>query len=363
MELNFNWMFQSTEYVTSVHFLCKELYVVLCCCGGTIQVVETATGHLVAQQQNAHPEILSMSVLFECTFATSGDDGQIHIWQVNADEKRLECKASISFVKDRIKWIEHVLFVESELLLLATCGKHLKVWKVDKECVVSPIAKEFPDATSTITDLVYSKSKQCIAYCSYGKVVVLEVPSLHIQKEFEWKGSFIQLYWSENGQYLLAAMQESSLVIWNLVSEETPRYLSGFPGKVTSLSWMKNSKCFVMITGRDSSCAMIQVASIKPSSHIKVKLLGSDEDQHSIVKFCPIYPELVATGARDGCLRIYDVTLPAEDALVGEVEPPSAKDNDDETEDSTTAVEWFSKGIVSCLSSQRVECYSVLKKA
>ncbi|MHC2016716.1 WD40 repeat domain-containing protein [Methylobacterium sp. WCS2018Hpa-22] len=92
-------------------------------------------------------------------------------------------------------------------------------------------------APSTARGLAFAPKGYRLAVAHYNGAT-LWYPNLETTPDFvEWKGSHIDVTWSPDGRFVVTTMQENSLHGWRLQPDRGHMRMSGYPGKVRSVSW------------------------------------------------------------------------------------------------------------------------------
>ena len=92
-------------------------------------------------------------------------------------------------------------------------------------------------APSTARGLAFAPKGYRLAVAHYNGAT-LWYPNLETTPELvEWKGSHIDATWSPDGRFVVTTMQENALHGWRLQPDRGHMRMSGYPGKVRSVSW------------------------------------------------------------------------------------------------------------------------------
>ena len=93
------------------------------------------------------------------------------------------------------------------------------------------------EAPSSARGLVFAPKGYRLGVAHYNGVS-LWYPNLETPAEVvTWKGSHIDVTWSPDGRFVVSTMQENSLHGWRLQPDRGHMRMSGYPGKVRSMSW------------------------------------------------------------------------------------------------------------------------------
>ncbi|WP_375409154.1 WD40 repeat domain-containing protein [uncultured Methylobacterium sp.] len=92
-------------------------------------------------------------------------------------------------------------------------------------------------APSTARGLAFAPKGYRLAVSHYNGAT-LWYPNLAVEPEVvAWKGSHIDVTWSPDGRFVVTTMQENALHGWRLQPDKGHMRMSGYPGKVRSVSW------------------------------------------------------------------------------------------------------------------------------
>ncbi|MCC0804771.1 WD40 repeat domain-containing protein [Methylobacterium sp. W2] len=92
-------------------------------------------------------------------------------------------------------------------------------------------------APTTARGLAFAPKGYRLAVAHYNGAT-LWYPNLETAPDFvEWKGSHLDVTWSPDGRFVVTTMQENSLHGWRLQPDRGHMRMSGYPGKVRSVSW------------------------------------------------------------------------------------------------------------------------------
>lgn len=158
--------------------------------------------------------------------ATSGQDGQVRLWNPASATPRRAIAANAP-------WVEHLAWSPNGTSLAAAAGKHLTVIPTDD---APPIT--FPPHPSTVAGIAWSSDSTEIATAAYGAVTLWNVRSGTVTAELKWKTSLISVAWSPNRRWVVAGTQEFAVQVWELPPRPDQELaMSGYDGKVRQLAW------------------------------------------------------------------------------------------------------------------------------
>lgn len=124
-----------------------------------------------------------------------------------------------------------------------------------------------------------------------------------------WKGSHIDVTWSPDGRFVVSTMQENALHGWRLQPDRGHMRMSGYPGKVRSVSWSSDGHW--LATGGAEAAIIWPFDSKEGPTGKAPRECGVRPARVSRVAFHPKAPVL-AIGYEDGCVLLVRFTDAAE---------------------------------------------------
>ncbi|MEE7458364.1 hypothetical protein MPAR168_08620 [Methylorubrum populi] len=160
-------------------------------------------------------------------------------------------------------------------------------------------------APSTPRGLAFAPKGYRLAVAHYNGVS-LWYPNLETPPDFiEWKGSHIDVTWSPDGRFVVSTMQENALHGWRLQPDRGHMRMSGYPGKVRSLSWSSDGK-WLATSGAEAAIVWPFDSKEGPTGKAP-RECGVRPARVSQVAFHPKAPVL-AIGYEDGCVLLVRFT-------------------------------------------------------
>jgi WD40 repeat protein len=167
-------------------------------------------------------------------FLTGGDDGKLVRTDISG--------AAAVLAEHKGKWIEHVAANSASAYRIYAIGKDVML--IDKKGNIDLRRLNHP---STVGGLAINDKGKRLAVSHYNGVSLWWLGAQDAKPQvLEWKGSNLTIAFSPDGDYVISAMQDSSLHGWRL-SDKQQMNMSGYANKVRSLSF--NRKGQVLATG------------------------------------------------------------------------------------------------------------------
>ena len=160
-------------------------------------------------------------------------------------------------------------------------------------------------APSTARGLAFAGKGYRLAAAHYNGVS-LWYPNHETPAEIvEWKGSHIDVTWSPDARFVVSTMQENALHGWRLQPDRGHMRMSGYPGKVRSVSWSSDGHW--LATGGAEAAIIWPFDSKEGPTGKAPRECGVRPARVSRVAFHPKAPVL-AIGYEDGCILLVRFT-------------------------------------------------------
>jgi WD40 repeat protein len=155
---------------------------------------------------------------------TGGDDGRL-VWTGPGGA------SLIAEIKGR--WIDAVASSPASGLIAFSAGREAHV----RDAVDPGFSAVFAHER-TVADLAFDPKGRRLAAASYGGAMLWWARIAEQKPQMlKWAGSHIGLKWSEDGRFLVSAMQENQLHCWRVADAKDMR-MGGYPAKVRSLAFI-----------------------------------------------------------------------------------------------------------------------------
>ncbi|MCX5496843.1 WD40 repeat domain-containing protein [Kaistia dalseonensis] len=213
---------------------------------------------------------------------TSGDDGRV---------VAIDPAGKIDTIAEKPKkWIDQ----------LATGPDGVIAFAGGREAYVHfPNGKERTlEHERTVAGLAFAPKGLRLAVARYNGVSLWWIGTDAKPQSLEWKGSHIGVTFSPDGRHVVTAMQENALHGWRVADGGGHMRMSGYPGKVKSISWSVKGR-FLATSGAEM--AVLWPFHFKDGPMGKQPLqLGARDKTVVTVVACHPTEEVVAIGYKDG---------------------------------------------------------------
>lgn len=190
--------------------------------------------------------------LFECAFsprhawlATSGDDGAAMVWSPGADPGGDNPPPVLGRLPLPRAWVEHLAWNPRGDQLVASAGRHWRLW-TPPDAVTA-----LPDAASSIAALAWRPDGAMAGAAGYLQTLLIDAAG-RLVRDLKRPAGLVSLTWSPDGRWLAAGDTESVVII-----DEAPfnpgqeLSMTGFAGRVRSLAWHSSGKYLATAGGSE----------------------------------------------------------------------------------------------------------------
>jgi WD40 repeat protein len=208
---------------------------------GPILLIDPKTG--TVQRELPGHGFGTMSVQFQPSgelLATAGQDGTAKLWDISTGERKATLTGGAA-------WVEHVSWKPDGTALATAAGKLVRLWNTSGEQLA-----EYGPHGGTVASIAWQPGTNRLSVAAYGGVNLYEGTQHEPVQQFVWKGSILQLCWTRDGKFLAHGNQENSIHYWNAATNKMLD-MSGYPEKVTTLSWDVTSR-YLVTGGGDAAC-------------------------------------------------------------------------------------------------------------
>ena len=173
---------------------------------------------------SAHPDgsILVADLGADC-LVTGGDDGRVVTTDANG--------VTAEIADENGRWID----------ALAARQDGAAAWSVGKSVRTRSAKGEIKTLAvpSTARGLAFAPKGYRLAVAHYNGVSLWYPNTAEAPEGLTWKGSHLDVTWSQDGRFLVTSMQENAMHGWRLADSGNMR-MSGYPAKPRSLSWSRD---------------------------------------------------------------------------------------------------------------------------
>jgi WD40 repeat protein len=196
------------------------------------------------------------------TVASAGQDGRVRLWDATTGAER-------SALDGGSKWVERLAVSPCGTYFASAAGKKVRLWNQAGQLI-----RDYPDHSSTVTDIVWRPESHELTSSAYGGVRVWSPESDEPIREFAWKGSVLRLAWSPDGKYLATGDQDSTVHFW-IAATGQDLHMFGYPMKVRELAWDNSSR--FLATGGGSQVTVWDCSGKGPEGTTPLQLNGHDD--------------------------------------------------------------------------------------
>lgn len=154
---------------------------------------------------------------------------------------------------------------------------------------------------STARGLAFAPKGYRLAISHYNGAT-LWFPNIVGEPELlEWKGSHLDVCWSNDARFVVTSMQENSLHGWRLLPDKNHMRMTGYPSKTRSFSWSNDGK-WLATSGADAAIVWPFDSKEGPTGKAP-RECGIRPSRVSRVAFHP-KALVLAIGYEDGCVLL-----------------------------------------------------------
>lgn len=225
-------------------------------------------------------------------FATSGQDGEVRLWDARSREARPILKS--------VEWSERLAFASHGRWLAVGTGRALRVYDSD-----GTLRTELPPQAGVIAALAWRARTSELATVGNGGARIHRLEPTLLTREYPWQGACLTASWSPDGRVLASGMQDGSVHFWN-VGAQTQSQMRGYGAKVALTSWNAHSRH--LATAADQQIIVWDFTGAGPEGSEPL-LLNAHTARLTQLAFQPQGP-LLAAGARDHRVTLWRLNRP-----------------------------------------------------
>ena len=225
-------------------------------------------------------------------FVTSGQDGEVRLWDARSREARLVHAAA--------EWSEQLAFSSNGRLLAVSTGRQLQVFDGGGALRVA-----LPPHSGAIAALAWRARTSELATVGNGGARVHRLEPAVQSRDHPWQGACLTASWSPDGRVLASGMQDGSVHFWN-VAASSQSQMRGYGAKVALTSWSANSR--YLATAADQVIIVWNFSGRGPDGSEPLQMTAHTARVTQLA-FQPQGP-LLAAGARDRRLSLWRLAQP-----------------------------------------------------
>ena len=285
----------SQSLTTRVEPLKADAHIVLATFLNDEPALILADGQIVFGADRITPHGESAILVAACDgtrLITGGDDGKIFL--LNSKDSVIEVG------NEKGRWIDALALGPSQSI----------AWSTGKKVIARDGKGQLKEwtAPSTAQGLAFTPKGYRLGIAHYNGASFW-FPNTEGKPEFrEWKGSHLDITFSDDGRFVVTSMQENTLHGWRLADGKDMR-MSGYPSKTRSFSWSHDGH-WLATSGADAAV----IWPFKDKDGPMGKAPRECGVRHAKVSSVAFHPRalVVAIGYEDGCILLCRLTDAAE---------------------------------------------------
>lgn len=195
------------------------------------------------------------------TFATSGQDGEVRLWDARSLESRVLLSAA--------GWSEQLAFSDNGRLLAVATGRTLRIYEAD-----GALRAEFDPHPGTIAALAWKPKLPEVAATGNGGMRLHRLDPRPAAREYPLKGACLTARWKPDGRLLAAGTQDGSVHLW-YVAAGSESQMQGYGSKVIATEWSANGR--YLATPADSAVIVWDFSGKGPEGSRPLELRSHSE--------------------------------------------------------------------------------------
>jgi WD40 repeat protein len=173
------------------------------------------------------------------TFATSGQDGAIVLWDGESGKSLKRWKPAPTAT-------QALVFSPGGEMLVSAAGKSVTLWSGEGEKIHA-----FAPAVSTAVALAFDKPGTDIGVALNGEISVHRVEkSRYETRRYKWPAACLTVNFSGNGRFLASGLADGSLHFWNRSTGKDSQ-MRGYEGRLELVGWSDNSRYLASSAGTE----------------------------------------------------------------------------------------------------------------
>ena len=220
---------QLSEYITDLAWS-VDGYLAIATAAGELAIWKEGELNVLASPSNYSIDCLGFSNDGEY-IAGAGQKGEIQIWQNAQNSFKL-----FTTIDNDKAWIDSLAWHPTENILAFVVNRQIKIWDVEQQNQIANL--DFQN--SSVFNLAWHPNGDLLAASGHGGVKVWSENWQKTPYLLQVPGASLNCAWSSDGAYLASGNLDRtiSLLDWG---NPPPWLMQGFPGKVSRVTWSKNS--------------------------------------------------------------------------------------------------------------------------
>ncbi|MBW4515920.1 MAG: WD40 repeat domain-containing protein [Timaviella obliquedivisa GSE-PSE-MK23-08B] len=165
--------------------------------------------------------------------AAGGQNGQVHIWQVQSNLPELIAPKLVATVGKTAAWVDRMAWSPTQNLLAFSLGKYVQVW----DAKLGDVATTLNFDTSSALDLAWHPDGQRLSVSGYQGVKIWTAEDWDDDPYFlTIPSASVAIAWSPDGKYIASGNLDRTMTVLEWENPH-PWVMRGFPGKIRQLAW------------------------------------------------------------------------------------------------------------------------------
>ncbi|MBE9048741.1 hypothetical protein IQ255_30925 [Pleurocapsales cyanobacterium LEGE 10410] len=225
------WQGSLTEYVTAVAWSPNGLLAASSAAG---EVVLWQDGNLVNLLPAGLVSIDCLAFSADGKFlAAGGQDGKVRVWSIPPTPLKEQEVKLIASLDNAPSWVDKLAWSPTCNHLAFSLGRYVQIWDADSQTVITTL----PFANSCVLDLAWRPNGESIAISGNGGVKVWSTIDWDDDPYLiDMPSASIVTAWSGDSKYIASGNLGNTVTVLEYGSLH-PWIMSGFPGKISNLTW------------------------------------------------------------------------------------------------------------------------------
>ena len=203
------------------------------------------------------------------SFATAGEDGRVLLWNKHSRE-------TVELANEPV-WVEQLEWSADGKVLAAAAGKSIYLWRGTESIGV------WYDARRHIQAMAWEPAGNKLATATNKGLYLWRLGNNEPMELLAFPGAAVSVSWKPDGKALAVGTQDGFLQLWRKgkYDKSSQLTMSGYPGKVSNLSW--HPKLNILATAGGSDLVLWNMTGSKR----KAVPISCHENMITAVSFSP----------------------------------------------------------------------------